>query len=105
MSRNTVPHLDPAEWQDVRDALNAIADCGCRAEPRVARTPGPLSAIVDKLIGAPRPTPELSPRDVAVLRFMCDAGRVRHPVEDQVPALIEFGFSRAQIDAMALLAA
>ena len=43
--------------------------------------------------------------DVAVLRFMCDAGRVRHPVEDQVPALIEFGFSRAQIDAMALLAA
>lgn len=77
------PRLSPAEWQDVQAALTAVADCGCSSR----RQDGPTERY--------RPV-----RD-----FLCESGRTRRLAERHIPALTAQGFTRAQIEAMALLGA
>jgi hypothetical protein len=77
------PRLSPAEWQDVQAALTAVADCGCST----------------------RRTAMVSPKMRPLRDFLCESGRARRISEPHVPALAAQGFSRAQIEAMALLGA
>ena len=98
------PRLNDGEWRDVRATLSAIADCGCGEASPKPQKPGRLSALISALAGPPRATAALSAREDAVRRFVCETGRFRHIAEAHVPHLIAHGFSRAQIDAIAMLA-
>ncbi|WP_420144806.1 hypothetical protein [Sphingobium sp.] len=100
------PHLSPTEWQDVKATLNAVADCGCGE----GAAPGPIRAgigrAIDALLGAKKDAPvPLAPHLRPVRDFLCETGRSRRVAEGHVPALVAQGFSRAQIEAMALLGA
>ncbi|MEC3908999.1 hypothetical protein U5A82_00460 [Sphingobium sp. CR2-8] len=100
------PHLSPAEWRDVKATLNAVAGCGC-GKASVARTfkmrfghllrpsMGPPKAAATSLSAPLRPV-----RD-----FLCETGRTRRLAERHIPTLTAQGFSRAQIEALALLGA
>ncbi|EQB31124.1 hypothetical protein [Sphingobium ummariense] len=77
------PRLSPAEWQDVKATLNAVADIRCGT----------------------RPAEQLPERYRPVRAFLCETGRTRRIAEAHVPDLAEQGFSRAQIEALALLGA
>jgi len=99
------PDLSPGEWQGVRQALAALAGTHCiePASPESLRDR--VGRIVDALAGrAPHRNP-LSPRQRALREFLCESGRTRRIAEDLVPTLGDHGFTRAQIEAMALLGA
>ncbi|MBL9064810.1 MAG: hypothetical protein JNN10_00795 [Sphingopyxis sp.] len=96
------PRLTPAEWRDVRSALQAVANCGCAT----LRDKGSLSwrarQAIASLVGSAQHsgTPvEFRP----VLAFLCETSRQGRISEDHVPALEAKGFSRSQIEALALL--
>lgn len=103
------PALTAMEWQDVKQTLNGIADCGCggplrRAQPqgRIGRA---IGGAIDALIGPAPAVPALPPRLDAVRRFACDSARMGRVAQQHLPTLAAQGFSRAQIDAIALLGA
>lgn len=96
------PALDPIEWDAVALALQEVASCGC-----VAGTDGVpvglMGRIVRAVIGAGAPDALEDPRLEAVRRFVCTTHRRRAPALELVEDLAVQGFSRAQIEAMALL--
>ncbi len=99
------PELSRDEWQSVKAALAVAARCGC-AEPAPE---GSLRARVGRLASAitgyaPRPV-ELPAELRAVRDFLCDTSRHRRIAEHHVPALAGQGYSRGQIEALALLGA
>jgi hypothetical protein len=100
-----VPHLTHAEWQDVRSALVAVADCGCgetRGSTSVWSRIGRSAGFVVRRADA---EPVL-PQDLASIKdFLCETGRSHGLAERHIPALSAQGFSRAQIEALALLGA
>lgn len=100
------PQLSPAEWQDVRATLSAVADCGC-AEPAAAGSlRSRIGHAVDALIGPKTAAPAPLPVHLRPVRdFLCETGRTRRLAERHVPSLSAQGFSRAQIEALALLGA
>ncbi|MDO7836805.1 hypothetical protein Q4610_17290 [Sphingobium sp. HBC34] len=100
------PQLNPAEWQDVRATLNAVADCGC-AEPAVAGSlRSRLGHAIGALIGPKKAASAPLPVHLRPVRdFLCETGRTRRLAERHVPSLSAQGFSRAQIEALALLGA
>jgi hypothetical protein len=91
------PDLSPTEWMDVRQALDGLTDRGCSERGR-------LGHIVHAVLGHDEPAP-LSPRQQAIRAFLCKSGRDGRIAEDHVSALDAYGFTRAQIEAMALIAA
>lgn len=100
------PRLSPAEWQDVKATLDAVADCGCGE----AVAPGPVRARIghalDAILGPKKAGPVLlAPHLHDVREFLCESGRTRRIAERHIPTLAAQGYSRAQIEAMALLGA
>jgi len=96
------PRLSRTDWQAVSVALNDAAQCGCG---EVTGKPGAVGRLLGALTGnAPRP-PLADPRLEAIRRFVCATRRGRRPADAHVPGLIAQGFSRDQIDALALLSA
>ena len=99
------PQLSSGEWQDVKAALIAVADCGCGDPAPAGPLRSRLSQMLDAVVGAPK-TPRTVPADLLPLRdFLCETGRTRQLAERHMPALYARGFSRQQIDALALLGA
>lgn len=97
------PQLNRAEWRAVSEALVEARGCGCAAAPgSVADRAAKLLAAVTRRVPA-RAAP--SPRTAAISDFICATRRSRRITEDRVTALIDAGYNRAQIDAIALLAA
>jgi hypothetical protein len=100
------PRLSAAEWRDVQATLNAVADCGCGDRPAPGRVRARIGHALDALLGPKKvPAATLSPHLRPVRDFLCETGRARRMAERHVPALAAQGFSRAQIEAMALLGA
>lgn len=100
------PALTPAEWREVKQTLSGIADCGCPGPSRDSASRGRIGKVIDALIGSPTAaTAPLPPRLDAVRRFTCDSARMGRVAQEHLPALAAQGFSRAQIDAIALLGA
>jgi hypothetical protein len=100
------PRLSSAEWQDVKATLSAVADCGC-GEPAAA---GPVRSRIghalDAILGPKMVQPvTLAPHLHDVREFLCESGRTRAIAERHVPTLVAQGYSRAQIEALALLGA
>lgn len=97
------PHLTHAEWQDVRSALVAVADCGCGE----TRGPTSLWSRVGRSAGfvvrRAETGPALPPDLASIRDFLCETGRSHSLAERHIPALSAQGFSRAQIEALALL--
>lgn len=101
MSDITQPDLSRDEWRAVSIALNDAAERGCAAP----ETPGLLRRLYVAFSGnEPRP-PLADARLEAIRRFVCATRRARKPAERLVPALRAQGFTPAQVDALALLAA
>jgi hypothetical protein len=99
------PRLSPAEWQDVKAALHAVADCGCGEPVERGALRSRIGHALDALIG-PKKTPAALPEQMRPIRdFLCESGRNRRIAERHIPTLTAQGFSRAQIEAMALLGA
>lgn len=100
------PRLSPAEWQHVRSALSAVADCGCGSTVATGSIRSRISHMVDALIGPSVQAPVSLPAELRPVRdFLCETGRTHRLAERHIPALKSQGFSRAQIDALALLGA
>ena len=100
------PHLSTAEWRDVRTALAAVADCGCGAPAASGSLRSRVAHAVDALVGPRKAAAAPLPDHLRPVRdFLCETGRTRRIAEQHVPALAAQGFSRAQIDALALLGA
>ncbi|WP_223806650.1 hypothetical protein [Novosphingobium sp. LASN5T] len=105
------PRLSPAEWQDVKAALNAVADCPCGQPPlagslrdRVGRAVGAITGHVVK--PRPRAAADTIPAHLRPVRdFLCESHRTRALAHQHIPALAAQGYSPAQIEAMALLGA
>ncbi|HAF40283.1 MAG TPA: hypothetical protein DCG90_00685 [Sphingobium sp.] len=100
------PRLSPAEWQDVQATLAAVADCGCGQPAAAGSLRSRISHAVDVLIGPRKNAPATPPAHLAPVRdFLCETGRTRRIAERHVPTLSAQGYSRAQIEALALLGA
>lgn len=96
------PRLSRIEWQAVSIGLKDAAKCGCGGLPR----PGSLGSRLSRMLtGIETPKPLADPRLEAVRNFVCATQRHRHRAEEYAPALLEQGFNRAQIEALALLSA
>jgi hypothetical protein len=96
------PILTPAEWAAVSVALQDAGRCGCAAAPADSGRRG-LRGLGRLVFGSRRPTPFADPRLEAVRQFVCSSRRRRQPVAELAAPLAEHGFTRAQIDALALL--
>ncbi|WP_336963001.1 hypothetical protein [Sphingobium aquiterrae] len=99
------PRLTDAEWDRVKSTLSAVSDCGCGTPSAKASRPSILGRAVNRLIGEARPRPALPPQLEAVRTFLCESGRSHSLAEQHIPTLSAQGFTRAQIEAMALLGA
>jgi hypothetical protein len=99
------PQLSPREWDGVRQALGTVADCGCTEPAAPGSLRDRLGWAADALTGREHRMADLSPYQRAIRDFLCESGRARRIAEEHVPILDSYGFSRAQIEAMALLAA
>ncbi|WP_336974036.1 hypothetical protein [Sphingobium aromaticiconvertens] len=99
------PALTTAEWQEVRQALNDISTCGCTDAPRSGSIRDRIGKAIDAVTGHERVPVTLPSRLDAVRRFTCESGRLGRVAQNHVPTLAAQGFSRAQIDAIALLGA
>ena len=100
MATLAAPALSRREWQAVAIALNDAAAKGCNAPRR-----GLLARLYTMLTGNEPRRPLADDRLETIRRFVC-ATRRRHAVaNDLAPVLEAQGFSRAQLDAIALLAA
>jgi len=100
------PRLSSAEWQDVKATLSAVADCGCGEPAAVGPLRSRIGHALDAILGpkkAQRVT--LAPHLHDVREFLCESGRTRAIAERHVPTLAAQGYSRAQIEARALLGA
>ncbi|CAN5128374.1 hypothetical protein BH10PSE13_BH10PSE13_21950 [soil metagenome] len=101
----STPDLSPREWQGVRQALATVAETRCVEPPLPGSLRDRVGRIVDALAGREPHRNPLSPRQRALREFLCESGRTRRIAEDLVPVLGDHGFTRAQIEAMALLGA
>jgi hypothetical protein len=100
------PQLSPAEWQDVQATLSAVADCGCGEPAAAGSLRSRIGHAVDALIGPKKTLPTPLPARLHPVRdFLCETGRTRQLAERHIPTLAAQGFSRAQIEALALLGA
>lgn len=97
------PRLSTTEWKSVSAALKDAASCGCGETDRPGSVGGIIGKAYARLTGHARPRPMLTPRQAALRGFVCTTQRTRRLAEDHIPDLIAQGFSRAQIEAIALL--
>jgi hypothetical protein len=97
----SAPALSHTEWRAVSVALNDAADIRCG----VVDKPGRLSRLFTTLTGVEHKRPLADPRLETLRRFVCQTRATRTEASELVPALIEQGFNRAQIAALALLSA
>ncbi|NIJ08056.1 hypothetical protein FHS31_001666 [Sphingomonas vulcanisoli] len=94
------PTLSRSEWHAVSIALNDAAASGCSGAGQ-----GLLGRLYTAVTGNQPPRPLADARLEMVRRFVCATRRHNPAANDLVPALEAQGFSRAQLDAIALLAA
>ncbi|KQN04242.1 hypothetical protein ASE85_20825 [Sphingobium sp. Leaf26] len=100
------PRLNAAEWQHVQATLSAVADCGCGEPTAAGSLRSRIGHAVDVLVGPKKAAPAPLPARLHPVRdFLCETGRTRQLAERHVPTLAAQGFSRAQIEALALLGA
>lgn len=99
------PDLSPREWAGVRQALATVSEARCAEPPAPGSLRDRFGRVVDALAGREPQRASLSPRQRAIRDFLCESGRSRRIAEDLVPTLGDHGFTRAQIEAMALLGA
>lgn len=105
MLKIATPTLTPTEWQEVKQTLNDISACGCADAPRSGSIRDRIGKAIDAVTGHERVPVTLPSRLDAVRRFTCESGRLGRIAQSHVPTLAAQGFSRAQIDAIALLGA
>ena len=98
---HNMPMLSTAEWRAVSVAFNDAADVRCGVSAKQGR----LSRIFTALTGIEPKRPLADARLEALRGFVCQTRSTRKEAEEMVPTLIEQGFNRAQISALALLAA
>ena len=96
------PKLNRTDWQAVSIAFNDAADCGCGD---AGAKPGLLGRFYGALTGNEPRRPLADPRLEAIRRFVCETRRSRRRADAHVPGLVEQGFTRDQIDALAFLSA
>jgi len=101
MSSHLTPTLSRAEWQAVAIALRDAEQCG-RAQVRPL---GTLARLWTALTGNEPPRPLADPRLEALRRYVCAIRRRARQADAYVAELLDFGFNRAQLDAIRLLSA
>lgn len=99
------PQLSRIEWQAVSVALRDAADCGCAIPPRPGSLRDRATRTLRAIFGGSPRTALADPRLEALRRFVCTTRVSRGPAAEQAETLAAHGFSRAQIDAIALISA
>ena len=100
MATPAAPTLSRNEWHAVSIALNDAASAGCAAVSNSL-----LGRIYTALTGNEPRRPLADERLETIRRFVCATRRHSAAANDLVPELEAQGFSRAQLEAIALLAA
>jgi hypothetical protein len=101
MMARTTPDLSRAEWRAVAIALNDAERSPCAP----ARRSGRMSRFWTALTGNEPPRPLADPRLETLRGYVCAVRRRARRAEAYVPDLFALGFNRAQLDAIAILAA
>lgn len=99
----STPELSAAEWSSVKATLSAVVGHGYGKPPSQGSVRRRVGRIVDALIGADSRLQELPAQFHAVRDFLSESSRTRRLAEDHIPTLSAQGYSRAQIEALALL--
>lgn len=99
------PELSAAEWMVVSLAFKDAADCGCAIPPEPGSVRDRIGRLRRALFGGERTKTLADARLEALRRFVCTTRVTRRPAEQYAGDLATQGFSRAQIDALALLSA
>ena len=97
------PELNRSEWHAVSIGLREAAKCGCGAMP--GSWLAGLTRFARRLTGRPESEPPADPRLEALRNFICATKRLRRRADEYVPDLLEQGFNRRQVEAIALLSA
>ncbi len=96
-----LPELSRGEWQAIAIALRDAENAGCA----VRRTPlGRWARLLHFFTGIEPNRPLANPRLEALRTYVCSLRSGRREVPDRARALIDLGYSPAQIDAINLLA-
>jgi len=95
------PKLSRSDWQAVSIALHDAGSSRCGASGKR----GIVGRLFTAVTGEEPARPLADPRLEAIRSFVCATRRTRRPAERFVPDLEAQGFSRDQIDALALLSA
>jgi len=95
--------LNRSEWRAVSVGLQDAAQCGCDDMPG-SWTYG-FTRLVRLMTGREGPQPLADGRLEALRNFICATRRRRHRADEFVPDLLEQGFNRRQVEAIALLSA
>jgi hypothetical protein len=102
---SSLPDLSKTEWMAVSVAFQDAADCGCAIPPAPGSFRARLNKLARRLFGGEANTPLADPRLEALRRFVCTTRVKRRPVERYADNLMDQGFTRSQVDALALLSA
>jgi len=97
------PRLTTAEWQAVTVALRDVERFAC-AVP-AGKPEGGLSKLFRALTGIEKPRPLADPRLDAIRRFVCASRRNMARAREIAGELMDFGYSRDQIEALRMVAA
>ena len=97
------PRLTTAEWQAVTVALRDVERFAC-ATP-AGHSEGRLTRLFRALTGIEKPTALADPRLDAIRRFVCASRRNVARAREIAAELVDFGYSRDQIEALRMVAA
>jgi hypothetical protein len=99
----TQPRLTTAEWQAVTVALRDVERFTCAAP--AGKAEGRLARLFRAVTGIEQPRPLADPRLDAVRRFVCASRRNMARAKEVAAELIDFGYSRDQIEVLRMIAA
>ena len=105
MQKLSVPTLTRTEWKVVSIAIQDALARSCGASGPKGKFRRRLSAIYRSLTGIEPRRPLADRRLEALRRFVCATQRSGRVDDVLVEPLVELGFTRAQIDAIAMLTA
>ena len=97
------PQLNRAEWQAVAIAINDASVAGCSGSKPRGRIGRWIARMAFAITGNEMPRPLADQRLESLRGLVCSARRQRVPDQGAVAALIEAGFTQAEIDALVLL--
>jgi hypothetical protein len=103
-TRGAHPRLTTSEWKVVAAAFGVASTHACGRTRKASRASSGLRRLLDAFTSLRTPQPRADPQIEKLRAFLCfarDHGQPSHGIGEE---LLELGFNKAQVEALALLA-